>query len=149
MLSLLSFLSLSVIPACPESSLKSLGVLFPAACGVTDGSFPYVDTPLLAAGSFIRKENAGIAQDWIRGVPDMVCEIISPGSYEMDTAVKRAIYERYRVPEYWIILPEFMTVEILTIEGGKYKLHSFAALEGVVTSKVIEGLEINVKDIFE
>ncbi|MBF0464699.1 MAG: Uma2 family endonuclease [Nitrospirae bacterium] len=26
---------------------------------------------------FIRKENMSIFQDWIRGVPDMVCEVIS------------------------------------------------------------------------
>ncbi|MEO5359259.1 MAG: Uma2 family endonuclease [Nitrospirota bacterium] len=102
---------------------------------------------------FVRKENAAIEQDWIRGVPDMVCEIISPGSYELDTTVKREIYERYGVPEFWIVLPEFMpssiTVEILTHEGGRYRLHSFAALDGVVTSKIIEGLHVNVRDIFE
>lgn len=98
---------------------------------------------------FIKKENAAIEQDWIRGVPDMVCEIISQRSYELDTDVKRAVYERYKVPEYWIVLPEFMTVEILTIENGKYKLYSFAALEGVFKSKVIEGLEVDVRDIFE
>ncbi|MCI4626501.1 MAG: Uma2 family endonuclease, partial [Candidatus Magnetoovum sp. WYHC-5] len=28
---------------------------------------------------FIRKDNMTIAQDWIRGVPDMVCEIVSRG----------------------------------------------------------------------
>ncbi len=98
---------------------------------------------------FIRKENLSIAKDWIRGVPDMVCEIISPGSYEMDTAVKKAIYEKYRVPEYWIVMPEPQTIEILTLEGDKYKLHSVAAFEGTVTSKAIEGLVVNVNDIFE
>ncbi|MEO5359977.1 MAG: Uma2 family endonuclease [Nitrospirota bacterium] len=77
---------------------------------------------------FVRNDNAEIEQDWIMGVPDMVCEIISQSTYEMDTAVKRAIYEKYRVPEYLIIMPESMTVEILTIEADKYKLHSFAAL---------------------
>jgi Uma2 family endonuclease len=79
----------------------------------------------------------------------MVCEIISSGSYEKDTAVKKAIYEKYRVPEYWIVMPELQTVEILTIEGDKYKLHSFAAFEGFVNSKVIEGLAVNISDIFE
>ncbi|MEO5355935.1 MAG: Uma2 family endonuclease [Nitrospirae bacterium YQR-1] len=98
---------------------------------------------------FIRTENMGIFQDWVRGVPDMVCEVISPGTYEKDTAVKRSIYEKYRVPEYWIVLPESKTVEILTIDGDNYKLHSFAALDGVVTSKAIEGLEVNIRDIFE
>ncbi|KWT90498.1 Uma2 family endonuclease [Candidatus Magnetominusculus xianensis] len=98
---------------------------------------------------FIKKENMSIFQDWIRGVPDMVCEIVSPGSFERDTEIKKAIYEKYRVPEYWIVLPEFFTIKILTIEKDKYKLHSIAEVEGVVTSKVIEGLQIDIKDIFE
>ncbi|MBF0567776.1 MAG: Uma2 family endonuclease [Nitrospirae bacterium] len=97
---------------------------------------------------FVKNENHGILQDWIRGVPDMVCEIVSPGSYENDTEIKKAIYEKYKVPEYWIVMPELQTIEILTIEGDKYKLHSFAALEGVVTSKVIEGLQVNISEIF-
>jgi Uma2 family endonuclease len=98
---------------------------------------------------FIRKENLSIAQDWIRGVPDMVCEIVSPYSYERDTETKKAIYEKYRVPEYWIVMPEPQTIEILTIVGDKYKLHSMAAFEGFVTSKVIEGLQVNITEVFE
>ncbi|QWR77095.1 Uma2 family endonuclease [Candidatus Magnetomonas plexicatena] len=97
---------------------------------------------------FIRNENMSIFQDWIRGVPDMVCEIVSPGTYEKDTEIKKAIYEKYKVPEYWIVIPELLTVEIFIIENDKYKKHSSAELEGVVASKVIEGLEVDIKDIF-
>ncbi|WP_236861837.1 Uma2 family endonuclease [Candidatus Magnetominusculus xianensis] len=97
---------------------------------------------------FIKKENMNIGQDWIRGVPDMVCEIISAGSYEKDTDIKKAIYEKYKVPEYWIVIPELQTIEILTIDDDKYKLHSIAAFEGVVISKIIEGLQVAIKDIF-
>ncbi|MBF0466483.1 MAG: Uma2 family endonuclease [Nitrospirae bacterium] len=98
---------------------------------------------------FIRKDNMGIVRDWIRGVPDMVCEIVSTGSYERDIEIKRAIYEKYRVPEYWLVVPELQTIEILTIEGDKYKQYCIAGLDDVVTSKVIEGLTVNVKEIFE
>ncbi|MBF0458382.1 MAG: Uma2 family endonuclease [Nitrospirae bacterium] len=98
---------------------------------------------------FVRKENAVIEQDWIRGVPDMVCEIISTGTYERDMVVKRAIYEKYRVPEYWIVLPELQAIEVLTIEGDRYKTHSIAEIEGVVSSKVIDGLQVNIMDVFE
>ncbi len=52
---------------------------------------------------FIRKENSAIAQDWIRGVPDMVCEIVYKGSVTKDTVTKMKIYEKFRVPEYWIV----------------------------------------------
>ncbi|MEO5358600.1 MAG: Uma2 family endonuclease [Nitrospirae bacterium YQR-1] len=97
---------------------------------------------------FIKNENSTIFQDWIRGVPDMVCEIVSPGTYKKDTATKRKIYEKYKVPEYWIVIPELQTIEILTIENGKYEQYSFAELEGVVVSKVIEGLQISITDIF-
>ncbi|MBF0337982.1 MAG: Uma2 family endonuclease [Nitrospirae bacterium] len=97
---------------------------------------------------FIRKENIGIFQDWIRGVPDMVCEIVSKGSVTKDTVTKKKIYERYKVPEFWIVLPEFETIEVFTIEGGVYELFSTSEGEVIVKSKVIEGLEIDIKDVF-
>lgn len=78
----------------------------------------------------------------------MVCEIISPGTYKRDMLVKRAIYERYGVPEYWVVIPELQMVEILTIENARYKTHSIAELEGVVTSNVIERLQVNIREIF-
>jgi hypothetical protein len=46
-------------------------------------------------------------------------------------------------------MPEPQTIEILTIENDKYKLHSVAAIEGFVTSKVIEGLQVNITEVFE
>ncbi|MBF0591453.1 MAG: Uma2 family endonuclease [Nitrospirae bacterium] len=98
---------------------------------------------------FIRKENMSIFQDFIRGVPDMVCEIVSKGSHAKDTLTKKKVYEKFKVPEYWIVLPELETIEVLTIEGDAYELFSLAEGEGIVKSKVIEGLEIDVKDVFE
>ncbi|MBF0554580.1 MAG: Uma2 family endonuclease [Nitrospirae bacterium] len=98
---------------------------------------------------FIRKENMSIMQDWVRGIPDMVCEVVLPWSYGRDTGSKKAIYEKYRVPEYWIVLPELQNIVISTIENGKYVTYPSAAKTGVVTSKVIEGLQVNIKDIFE
>ena len=98
---------------------------------------------------FIKNENMGIAQDWIRGIPDMVCEIVSKGSFAIDTAIKKDIYERYKVPEYWIVIPELETIEIFTIEEDRYKLFSYAEGQGVVKSKVIDGLEIDIKNVFE
>ncbi|MBF0345171.1 MAG: Uma2 family endonuclease [Nitrospirae bacterium] len=69
---------------------------------------------------FIKKENMAIFQDWIRGVPDMVVEIVSKGSVTKDTITKKEIYERYKVHEYWIIFPELETIEVLTIDVDRY-----------------------------
>ncbi len=79
----------------------------------------------------------------------MVCEIVSQGSFRWDINIKKEIYEKYGVLEYWIIIPELKICEVFTIEEGKYKLYSYAEGEGVVTSKVIEGLQVNIKDVLE
>ncbi|KWT86071.1 Uma2 family endonuclease [Candidatus Magnetominusculus xianensis] len=101
---------------------------------------------------FIRKENMAIFQDYIRGVPDMVCEVVSMGSVTKDTVTKKKIYEKFKVTEYWIVIPELETIEIFTIKGDAYGVFSTAegAVEGngMVKSKVIDGLVINVDDIF-
>ncbi|MBF0538664.1 MAG: Uma2 family endonuclease [Nitrospirae bacterium] len=97
---------------------------------------------------FIKKANMGIFQDFIRGVPDMVCEIVSKGSVTKDTVTKKKIYEQFKVPEFWIVFPELETIEVFTIEGDIYELFSTAEGEGIVKSKVIEGLEVDVNDVF-
>ncbi|MBF0338700.1 MAG: Uma2 family endonuclease [Nitrospirae bacterium] len=97
---------------------------------------------------FIKKENLAIVQDWIRGVPDMVAEVVSKSSVVRDTITKKAIYQRYRVPEYWIVMPEYEAIEVFAIEQGVYELFSCAVGSGSVKSKIIPGLEIDVAGIF-
>ncbi|KJR41853.1 restriction endonuclease [Candidatus Magnetoovum chiemensis] len=99
--------------------------------------------------SFIKKENTSIIQDWIRGVPDVVGEVISKGSFKKDVSVKKKIYEKYKVPEYWVVIPDLSMIEVYTLEGDGYEVFSYAEVEGTVKSKVIEGFEIDIKDVFE
>ncbi|MBF0317720.1 MAG: Uma2 family endonuclease [Nitrospirae bacterium] len=98
---------------------------------------------------FIKTENMAIVKDCIGGVPDVACEFVSKGSHRKDTATKRDVYECYKVPEYWIVIPELETIEVLTTEDGRYEIFSFVECEGVIRSEVIEGLEVDVKDVFE
>jgi Uma2 family endonuclease len=55
----------------------------------------------------IRSERASIIADdgRIRGVPDLIAEVLSPNNPELDTDIKRAAYARAGVPEYWILRP--------------------------------------------
>jgi Uma2 family endonuclease len=56
----------------------------------------------------VRIERASIFADdgRIRGVPDLIAEVLSPNNPELVTVTKRAAYARAGVPECWILRPE-------------------------------------------
>ncbi|MDQ3548042.1 MAG: Uma2 family endonuclease [Chloroflexota bacterium] len=62
----------------------------------------------------IRSERRDIiAEDGrIRGVPDLISEVLSPNNPELDTVIKRAAYARAGVPEYWMLRPVTRDVRI-------------------------------------
>ena len=100
---------------------------------------------------FISKERLGIiGEKAIMGPPDLVVEIISPATVRRDTVVKKGIYERFGVREYWIVYPEERAVEVWSLnDKGKYELFSVAEGEGKVRSKVLEGFEVDLKEVFK
>jgi len=55
----------------------------------------------------VRRDRVGIISERrIRGAPDLIAEVLSPSNPEQDTIIKRRVYARAGVPEYWIIRPE-------------------------------------------
>jgi len=54
---------------------------------------------------FIKKSNEEIIKENnIDGIPDLVIEIVS-ANRKKDFIIKKEVYERYKVPEYWIVDP--------------------------------------------
>lgn len=98
---------------------------------------------------FVSKENSSILQQkGIFGSPDLVIEILSPSTVYRDRYEKKQIYEQYKVKEYWIVDTANKTIEVFTLENDKYNLFCFAGEEEKAKSKVIDGFEMDVKDIF-
>src|SRR5439155_2050702 len=72
---------------------------------------------------FISTANAGIIKRRaIFGVPDLLVELIS-SSVRRDRYVKRELYARFGVIEYWIGDPANKAREIWTLTAGSYVLH--------------------------
>jgi Uma2 family endonuclease len=79
---------------------KRLGHFFGSrvACRLDDHNAPEPDI------LFVREEHSDrIHRGGVEGAPDLVIEIVSPDSVERDYEKKRKQYQRFKVPEYWII----------------------------------------------
>ncbi len=84
----------------------------------------------------------------IIGVPDIVVEVLSPGSIKKDRILKKIIYEKAQVPEFWIVDPNNKNVEIQFLKDGKYDLFDFVEETGMVKSTVLKKFELDLKSIF-
>ena len=60
---------------------------------------------------FIKNENLDKIQDkGIFGAPDLIIEILSPSTSQLDWEEKKLIYERYGVQEYFLVEPNSKSV---------------------------------------
>ena len=86
---------------------------------------------------FIAKENLGIIKEGkIKGTPDLIIEILSPGSAKHDKITKRIVYERNGVKEYFIVDPA--TKEVLTYYLKNKKFEKQAGKKGKVKSLLLK-----------
>ena len=98
---------------------------------------------------FISKENLSkIKKKVIFGAPDLVVEIISPGSQQRDRFIKKDLYKKFGVIEYWIVDTDIQSVEVYYNSGGNLDLFSFAVKKGKIESHLFPDLEILIEDIF-
>ncbi|MBK8396643.1 MAG: Uma2 family endonuclease [Leptospiraceae bacterium] len=125
-----------------------IGTLFTAPLDVIlDPKINQVQPDLI----FIKKENMGIFHEhgWIRGVPDLLIEVVSKGTITRDTEEKYEIYQKYGVSEYWLVFPEQQCIEIYTLENSIYVLYSSSEkTNGTVVSKILTNFELDANLIF-
>jgi Uma2 family endonuclease len=84
----------------------------------------------------------------IRGAPDWVAEVLSPGTARYDQGVKLQAYERAGVPEVWLIHPVDRTLRIYRLEAQRYGRATFLELEGRTALTAIAGLVIDWDEVF-
>lgn len=93
-----------------------LGEVFIAPYGVVPSAISVVQPDLV----FVAEANAGIVtEDNIRGAPDLLVEVVSPGTRRIDRVYKRGLYERSGVREYWIVDGEAREVTVCVLERGR------------------------------
>lgn len=69
---------------------------------------------------FVSNENLAIVKEEnIQGAPDLVIEVLSPGSEKRDREVKYKRYAYYGVKEYWIADPDRRLVEVYDLAANQ------------------------------
>lgn len=97
---------------------------------------------------FVASAHRALLRRWVHGAPDLVVEVLSPARPERDRFVKRVVYERGGVSEYWLVDGEERSVEILRLAEDGYAPWDYLTGDGTLRSPTLEGFELPLPDLF-
>ena len=97
---------------------------------------------------FVSNERANILDQIVKGAPDLVVEVLSPGNTRGEMESKLADYAGLGVRECWLVSPEAMTVEVLKLDKESWQRASLGGVGDHISSDVLEGLELEVSQLF-
>ena len=121
------------------------GRVFAAPFDVVFSDFDVTEPDIL----FISRERENIlTEDNARGAPDLIVEILSPSTAELDRRVKFSLYEKYGVREYWIITPDAEIVQLFTLRAGKFELLGNFSGKQEIRSAVLSEFICRAEEIF-
>jgi Uma2 family endonuclease len=109
---------------------------------VDDRSFVIPDVVLLAAEALRRLDPRRIEL-----TPDLLVEVSSPSTRRLDVVVKRALYERIGVPEYWFVDLDADRIEVYRLVAETYGGPALVGRDGRLDPPHLPGLTVEVADV--
>lgn len=98
---------------------------------------------------FVARERAGIVTERaVEEAPDLIVEILSPGTARRDRVAKLNAYARRRVRHYWLLDPEARTLEALELTEGSYRLVAAVAGDEVFRPRLFPDLVIPLPELW-
>jgi Uma2 family endonuclease len=85
---------------------------------------------------------------YVDGPPELAVEVIFPATARHDRLVKRDLYERMGVVDYWIADPEALTLECYRLIGGAYGKPEVYGPGEVVKLAHCGGLALDLTEVF-
>lgn len=82
------------------------------------------------------------------GTPDLVVEILSPGTAQYDRRRKQEAYAHAGVLEYWLTDPDAQTVEVLILIDGAYVSAGVFEGDARLPSRVLPEFDVAVREFF-
>jgi Uma2 family endonuclease len=126
-----------------------VGRLFYAPFDVVFSRFDVVEPDLL----YLTNERAQevLTKLHVAGTPNIVIEIGSPGTRKRDETIKRRLYERSGVDEYWVVDPDLDVLRVYRREMERFSRPLELSREAgdVLPTDFFRGLDLPLASIFD
>jgi Uma2 family endonuclease len=124
---------------------RKLGRVLQAPCDVMLSGETVIQPDIL----FVERKRRGIiGVNSLRGVPDLVIEVLSRNGQERSHRLKRKICARFEIPEYWAVDSDANTVEtMLWSELGYISVSRYTMFDRL-SSPLLPNLNLPLSRIF-
>lgn len=78
----------------------------------------------------------------LQGAPDLVIEILSPSTRRLDERLKRDLYERVGVEEYWLVDPDLDAVTVYRRDGSRFLPPEAFDARAVLSTTLLPGFQL-------
>jgi Uma2 family endonuclease len=125
-----------------------VGRVFFAPFDVVFTQFDVVEPDLLYM-SHDRAESI-LTSKHVSGAPEIVVEIGSPGTRKRDETIKRRLYERSGVSEYWVVDPDLDVIRVYRSDAGRFGRPTELSTDAgdALTTPLLPGVEIPLVRVF-
>jgi len=122
-----------------------LGIVLDAPCDVVLSRFDVLQPDIL----FVSTDRLGvIGEKYVTDAPDLVVEVLSPGTRKRDRVWKAKRYARFGVREMWIADPDKKTIEVLVNTEEGFRRQAAYARDDVLRSSILPGLRVPLTRVF-
>jgi Uma2 family endonuclease len=83
----------------------------------------------------------------VHSPPELIAEVLSPEFRPNEREEKLVDYASLGVPEFWVVSPEERTVEVLYLEGARYRTAALLA-EGILKPREFPHVQIDIATIW-
>lgn len=124
---------------------NTLGEVFYAPFDVVLSDEDVVQPDIL----FISNQNSHIiTRENVQGAPDLVIEITSQATAYRDREIKRKLYARHGVREYWLVDPDNETIEVMVWREEGFQTAAVYARGEELQSPLLAGFSLDPGEIF-
>ena len=125
-----------------------IGEVFLSPLDVVFTDFDVVEPDLL----YVSNDRAAtiLTPQNVRGTPNLVIEIGSPSTRRRDETIKRHLYERTGVAEYWVVDPDLDVIRVYRRDGDRFgrAIELSAEAGDMLATPVLPGLELKLERVF-